>query len=60
MEVCKLYWWKHNAQMGQYSSAKVHRSLHVVPNVEMPKCINDYNISHEILDGLTTEIYDGI
>lgn len=60
MEVCKLYWWKHNAQMGQYSSAKVHRSLRVVPNVEMPKCINDYNISHEILDELTTEIYDGI
>lgn len=57
MEVCKLYWWKHNTQIGQYPSAKVHRSLHVVANVEMPKCINDYSISHEILDGLTTEIY---
>ena len=60
MEVCKLYWWKHNSQMGQYSSAKVHRSLKVVPIVEMPKSINDYNISHETLDGLTPEIYDGI
>ena len=25
MEVCKLYWWKHNCAAGQYSSAKVHR-----------------------------------
>jgi CRISPR-associated protein Csd2 len=60
MEVCKLYWWKHNAQMGQYSSAKVHRSLHIVPTVEIPKSIEDYNISHETLEGLTPEIYDGI
>jgi len=60
MEVCKLYWWKHNAQMGQYSSAKVHRSLKIIPMVEIPKSIDDYEISHEILDGLTPEIYDGI
>ena len=60
MEVCKLYWWKHNAQMGQYSSAKVHRSLHVVPTVEIPKGINDYNISNETLEGLTPEIHNGI
>ncbi|MFT5874741.1 MAG: CRISPR-associated protein Csd2 [Clostridium sp.] len=60
MEVCKVYWWKHSAQMGQYSSAKVHRSLQVVPIVDIPKSINDYNISNEILDGLTPEIYDGI
>ncbi len=60
MEVCKVYWWKHNAQMGQYSSAKVHRSLQVVPIVDIPKGINDYNISNETLEGLTPEIYDGI
>lgn len=60
MEVCKLYWWKHNAQIGQYSSAKVHRSLQIVPNVQVPRSINDYNISLEILDELTPEIYDGI
>ncbi|MDD2621424.1 MAG: type I CRISPR-associated protein Cas7, partial [Syntrophomonadaceae bacterium] len=60
MEVCKVYWWKHNTQMGQYSSAKVHRSLRIVPNVEIPKSIEDYNISHETLDGLNPEIYDGI
>lgn len=60
MEVCKLYWWKHKAQIGQYSAAKVHRSLHVVPIVEIPKCIEDYCISHDSLDGLSPEIYDGI
>lgn len=60
MEVYKLYWWKHNTQTGQYSSAKVHRCLHVVPNVEIPKNMNDYTISHETLEGLTPEIYDGI
>ncbi|MBB6696543.1 type I-C CRISPR-associated protein Cas7/Csd2 [Clostridium algidicarnis] len=60
MEVCKLYWWKHNAQMGQYSSAKVHRSLQIVPSVQVPRSINDYNISLETLDELTPEIYDGI
>ncbi len=60
MEVCKLYWWKHNAQMGQYSSAKVHRSLKVISNVENPKNINDYSISNETLEGLIPEIYNGI
>lgn len=60
MEVCKVYWWKHNSQMGQYSSAKVHRSLQVIPKVEIPKSINDYKISHETLEGLIPEIYDGI
>ncbi|MCO5387368.1 MAG: type I-C CRISPR-associated protein Cas7/Csd2 [Desulfosporosinus sp.] len=60
MEVCKMYWWKHSSQTGQYSSAKVHRSLKVVPNVEIPKCIGDYDISIEGLEGLSPEIYDGI
>ena len=30
MEVVKLIWWEHDCPNGQYSSAKVHRSLHVV------------------------------
>lgn len=29
MEVCKVIWWEHNCFTGQYSSAKVHRSLQV-------------------------------
>lgn len=27
MEVMKVVWWKHNCKSGQYSSAKVHRTL---------------------------------
>lgn len=60
MEVCKVYWWKHNNQIGQYSSAKVHRSLKIIPKVEVPKSIDDYEIYNEELAGLTPEIYDGI
>ncbi len=29
MEIMKVIWWQHNSPSGQYSSAKVHRSLHV-------------------------------
>lgn len=32
MEVLKVIWWKHNCPHGQYSSAKVHRSLSVNPD----------------------------
>lgn len=60
MEVCKVYWWKHNAQMGQYSSAKVHRSLKITPKVDIPKSFSDYSVSLEVLEGLTPEVYDGI
>jgi CRISPR-associated protein Csd2 len=30
MEVLKVIWWKHNSLNGQYSSAKVHKSLEVL------------------------------
>lgn len=32
MEVIKLVWWEHNCPCGQYSAAKVHRSLKVESN----------------------------
>ncbi|WP_024833705.1 type I-C CRISPR-associated protein Cas7/Csd2 [Ruminiclostridium josui] len=60
MEVYKLYWWKHNCEVGQYSSAKVHRSLKIKANVDVPKCINDYSIYIDDLDGLEPKVYDGI
>jgi len=50
MEVVKVIWWKHNCKAGQYSSAKVHRSL--VVNA-------DGTISVESLDGLVPEIIEG-
>jgi CRISPR-associated protein Csd2 len=30
MEIHKVYWWEHNSQNGQYSSAKVHRLLRFI------------------------------
>ena len=62
MEVCKVYWWKHNCKDGQYSSAKVHKSLDVKPKpeVDFPKSIDDYQITLEPLDGLDAEIIEGM
>lgn len=59
MEVHKLYWWEHTSRIGQYSSAKVHRSLSVKSRVEEPKKFEDYAIELNELDGLKVEILDG-
>lgn len=50
MEVLKVIWWKHNSKSGQYSSAKVHRTLSTKP---------DGTIELVSLDGLQPEILDG-
>jgi CRISPR-associated protein Csd2 len=62
MEVIKLYWFKHNCKDGQYSSAKVHRSVRVrlKDGVKYPKCADDYEISLDKLDGLEVEEIEGI
>lgn len=62
MEVVKLFWWEHNCKDGQYSSAKVHRSVKVVlkPQVDIPSCADDYNISVEPLVGLEPEVLEGL
>lgn len=58
MEVIRLYWWEHNCKSGQYSSAKVHRCLHVKSTCETPHSAEDYEITCDELDGLTQEVYD--
>lgn len=62
MEVCRLYWWEHNCPCGQYSSAKVHRSLHVAlkDGVEQPDSFEDYDVTLDTLLGLACEIIDGV
>lgn len=62
MEVYKLFWWEHNCRDGQYSSAKVHRSVHVAAkNTEgLPSSVEDYEITLDELPGLEPEIIDGI
>lgn len=62
MEVVKLFWWQHNCKEGQYSSAKVHRSIHVTPRdtIDLPGCVEDYEITLDELPGLVPEIIDGV
>ena len=62
MEVVKLFWWQHNCKDGQYSSAKVHRSVKVAQKDPgaMPASVDDYVITLEPLPGLEPEIIDGI
>lgn len=61
MEVHKVYWWEHSSKLGQYSSAKVHRSLKINSKTDSPSGFNEdnYNIELEELDGLTVKVYEG-
>lgn len=62
MEVVKLFWWQHNCKEGQYSSARVHRSVHVALNetADLPSSVEDYTITVDELPGLVPEIIDGV
>lgn len=50
MAIEKIIWWKHNCKAGQYSSAKVHRTLTVATD-------GTYHLQN--LEGLTPEEIDG-
>jgi CRISPR-associated protein Csd2 len=50
MEILNVFWWKHNCKSGQYSSAKVHRTL---------KVNSDGTFELEKLSGLEPEIIKG-
>lgn len=60
MEVCRLYWWKHDGKTPKYSSAKVHRQLEIKlkDGVERPTRFEDYNITLNELDGLKVEKFE--
>lgn len=62
MEVVRLYWWEHNCKDGQYSSAKVHRSVRIAAKSAegIPESVDDYEITLEELPGLIPEILDGV
>lgn len=62
MEVHHLYWWEHSSKLGQYSSAKVHRSLKVQrkEGVSDAKSFADYDCIVEPLEGLRVQEYAGI
>lgn len=59
MEVHKVYWWAHNSRLGQYSSAKVHRSLIAERLTDEPKGYDDYTFAVLPLDGLEVDAIDG-
>ncbi len=54
MTVEKVVWWEHNSKSGQYSSAKVHRTLQVNADGSF-----DETGVKSALDGLRPEIIDG-
>lgn len=63
MNVYKLYWWKHNCKIGQYSSKKVHDSVEIRKKDgegAAPKNIEDYEIIVHELKGLKPEEYEGL
>ena len=62
MEVIKFYWFHHNCKDGQYSSAKVHRSVRaeLIASDALPSSAEDYRITLEPLEGLEPEILNGV
>ncbi len=62
MEVVKMFWWKHNCKDGQYSSAKVHRLVHInlKDSIDIPSSVDDYEITVDSLPELEPEIFDEI
>lgn len=73
MEVHRVFWWDHSSKLGQYSSAKVHRSLKIErkpgvweESVDKGSVIKDksvetfYEIHIEPLDGLACQEYAGL
>lgn len=60
MEVCRVYWWMHDCKMPKYSTAKVHRTLHIKlkDGVSKPMHFDDYDICCDELCGLKPEVYD--
>lgn len=60
MEVHRVYWWEHSSKLGQYSSAKVHRSLNLTSKTDEPRSFEDYAVEVYALDGLKADVLDGL
>ena len=63
MEVCRLYWFRHESKYPEVSSAKVFRSLTIEPKagVDKPMAFEDYDITLSEIDGcVKPEIYEMI
>ncbi|MNW28928.1 hypothetical protein D3C74_57690 [compost metagenome] len=66
MEVHDLFWWEHSSKLGQYSSAKVHRSLQwrltekCIQAGGVPKSYSDYSFETTPLEGLEPQHHAGL
>ena len=60
MEVCRLYWWKHDSKTPAVSTAKIHRSVKITEKdaEKKPVCFDDYEITLENVGGPEPEVYD--
>ncbi len=60
MEVCRVYWWKHDCRTPKVSSAKIHRALKVTlkDGVVKPMSFFDYDITLDEIEGVKPEIID--
>ena len=60
MEVRRLYWWRHNCENGQYSSAKVQRTLDIKKKdeIDIPRKFEEYDIKNKDFDDLSPEIIE--
>ena len=56
MEVAQLIWWTHNCANGQYSSAKVHRSVRVTAGEDGTPVVT---VDKSAIEGLAYEQLDG-
>ncbi len=59
MEICRLYWWKHDSKTPSISTAKIHRSVKITEKdpLKKPSSIDDYEITLEDT-GFEPEIMD--
>lgn len=60
MEVCRVYWWRHDCKTPAVSTAKIHRSLKVREKdpTRKPMSFDDYEIVLENVGGPKPEVYD--
>ena len=56
MEVRQLYWWQHEEKTPAISTARIHRSIKVIPQTERPKTFEDYKVEIELIEGLKPEV----
>ena len=65
MQVCRVYWWKHDSKTPTVSSAKIHNSVQIKEKTSLngraPMSIDDYDIIFNNPDGaVQPEIIDNI